>query len=88
MQGGQAIGCCLARACLGQCHQVVLYRVVQQEGDHLLLHRHRVLVALFRDGLHNLWAEAQFFKCLHSYILRELTVSYALGSAASLVEEL
>ena len=52
----------LARTGLCQCDDVVL--TSKQIGNDFLLYGHRTLKAQLRDGAANLFADAQFFKCL------------------------
>ena len=63
LQHGYAECRCLARTRLGQCYDVVF--ISQQVGNHLLLNRHGLYEPHLLNGFANLFADAQFFKCLH-----------------------
>ena len=64
LQHGYAEGGCLARA--GLCQRDYVVAVAEQIGDYFFLYGHGALEAQLRDGAANLFADAQFFKCLQS----------------------
>ena len=60
LQHRQTVCGCLARACLGKSHHIVV--VTEQVGYHLLLHRHGADIAHLLNGSENLSRHTQFFK--------------------------
>ena len=64
LQYGDAVSGGLACSCLCQCNDIVA--VTEQIRDYFFLYGHGLLKAQLFDGAANLFADAQFFKCLQS----------------------
>ena len=68
--------CGLARSCLCEGYDVVA--VSQQIGYYLFLYWHGVFKSQLFDGAANLFADAQFFKCLQCVLMFLLVRSVPL----------
>ena len=62
LEDGQTEGRRLARTCLCQGNDIVAH--TEEVGDYFFLYGHRIDIPHFADGAANLFADAQFFKCL------------------------